>query len=54
MFMALPMFRAIFKTFKRLFHTFICVYGSFIDFDVCFKALIHFLKLQLGKFFYSQ
>ena len=38
------MFWAIFKTLKQILYVFIYVSGSFIDFDACFKALMH-----LGK-----
>ena len=44
----LSLFGAIFKTLKQILHVLI-VFGSFIDIDAYFKALIHFLKLHLEK-----
>ena len=49
MLFTLSVFWAAFKTLTQLLPVFIRVSGSFIDFDTSFKALIHFLKLQLGK-----
>ena len=40
------MFWAIIKTFKQLWHAFICVSGTFIAY---FKGLIHFSKQQFRK-----
>ena len=45
----LSMLRAIFKTFKQQLHAFTRVSSSFIDFEAYLKALIHFLKVPLGK-----
>ena len=59
-FFALPMFWAILKILKQLLRVFICVSGGFINVDAyskqvpCFKALIHFHKLQLGKVLFTQ
>ena len=47
-------FQAIFKALKELFHSFVRVYGSFIDFYVYFGALKTFLKVQLGKVLFSR
>ena len=46
----LPIFWTIFKPFKQLLCAFIRVPGSFIDFDVYFKALIHFHELHFINF----
>lgn len=43
-----------FKTLKQLLDASICVSDSFTNFDAYFKALVNFLKLQLGKVLFSQ
>lgn len=42
------------KNLKQPLHAFIPVSGDFFDFGSYFKALIHFLKLQLGKDLFRQ
>ena len=52
--LTLCMFRATLKTLKQLLRAFSRVCGSFTDCDAYFKALTHFLKLQLGKVLFRQ
>ena len=52
--MALFMLRAIFKALKQVSRAFVRASGSFNELGACFKALIHFSKLQFRKLLLSQ